>query len=99
MDAYAFAWIIGLVAFACGWGWGAWWSEHKLRLHLETVRASHAVITVPAAHDQAADFLELSAKFMRQARERADMRAALNPNTAHAVGQGASGPAKSDSAN
>ncbi len=68
--------LYAAVFFACGWGWGQWWSERQMRQERRALEAGRVTVSMPANAEDAATSLELLAELVRKAEAQRKAKAA-----------------------
>lgn len=59
--------LFAAVFFACGWGWGQWWSERAVRQEKMALESGRIAVSMPANLDDASKTLTMLATLLRAA--------------------------------
>ena len=60
-------WIVAVLWFFGGWGWGQWWAERQVRQERRALEAGRVTVSMPANADDAAAAMEMLAELVRKA--------------------------------
>lgn len=67
LDVGATMALFAAVFFACGWGWGQWWSERAVRQEKMALEKGRIAVSMPANPDDASKALAMLATLLRGA--------------------------------
>ena len=56
-----------VICFACGWGWGQWWNERKIRAEQGELVKGRMTVSMPVKQEDAAATMRLLAVLIEEA--------------------------------
>jgi len=66
---YLGIWLLVLVAFAGGWGWGQWQAERTMRQEKSLNEKGRVVVSMPMREDNASQMMGMLQDLIKQAEE------------------------------